>query len=850
MNPEITKLIELYLNNELSEADKRAFEQRLAENDQLLQELLLQRQIHAGAKRAAQRTMIQQTAKTYHFRKNLLNGGIALVIASVVTAAAIWFVGRKESTTAEGELGTEALQSLIEQIDSLAPMENIPATYFNLGKADTVVFSPTGVLLSVPEAAFLLNGKPYKGAKVVQWQEAVNASDIVKAGLSTTSGNHLLETQGMFGMQAFTPDGKQLDVNPKVGVYVQVPVDELKSGMQLFEGKRTQNGQIDWQNPQPLEKLPVPVDMTELDFYPPGYEDKLDALKWKTGKKERDSLYLSFEEEEQMIVYQVSEKVVQSDSISVTAPKIRNNQHDSYAYKVGSSVSSAKKGKKNRIYRGFIGRSQESMELSITTDFESNNRLKYTIDADFNKPIFLKENAPVFLLSAHGNSRVVFKHLSSEIKGTQGKSGIHATSVYTIDLFGEEPISVNAALGYTYSVLGAPRPYQVSEAIEMLFEYEATSTKKEVDQHIPPSKVLAFWKPKFNNTILATREFEQRMKAVHGTCNRRVLEAYVNQLNKPLWEIDEQVAGMGYPDFRVFAAERVGGIQLDNPHMNNLRQFYEKSIADLRKELKKDRNYVRNLEKKWDTHLQELRTEEGSRTVKRNAQNYREEYDLNMASALQQLGLKKKNVGFTIRKGGKPKGKIPTANVYNLDRFVADVTTNRTAGTFTDPNTGKKATITYNPFKLTVDNQEAYGKLFVYLFPHEMNSFQRIDGKNGSFDYPLNEGITYDMMVVGINEDGYYLYEKTGFNKGELGTVKLEKVTEKEFNSRLESLNSARLKKPMKINDELEWLTKEQQDYKVQRLRKEMQAFRNELRPIVFPCLRNGEEWRPADSPQ
>lgn len=829
MNPEITKLIEQYLNNELSEADKRAFEQRLAENDQLLQELLLQRQIHEGAKRAAQRTRIQQTAKRYHFRKNVIKGGIAVAIVSVITVAAIWFSQRNSSEKSGTELGSEELQTLIEQIDSLAPMAELPITYFNLGNEDTVVLSPTGVLLSVPESAFLLNGKPYSGAKVVQWQEAVNASDIVKAGLSTTSGNRLLETQGMFGMQAFTPDGIQLDVNPKVGVYVQVPVDELKAGMQLFEGKRMQNGQIDWQNPQPLEKLPVPVDMAELDFYPQGYENKLNTLKWKTGKKERDSLYLSFEDEEEWSP--ASDEELMPELVETQSNHFqRGFPSDTIKFLAASSNVSRKKEKKTRIYRGFIGRSGNVMEMNVATKFESNYRLKYIIEAEFQKgyePI-KNPNGQFFRVGVKDNPKIAFKHVSST------SSGSHVTTVYAVDLVGEDPISLTANLNFSYTVNGNPRVNLVNEPIEMLFEYEENQAAP-VEQHIPPSKVLAFWKPKFNKTILATREFEQRMKAVHKTCNKRVLEAYVNQLNKPLWQIDEQVAEMGYPEFRAFAAERVGGIKLDNPHMNNLRQFYEKSVADLRKELKKDRNYVRNLEKKWDAHLQELRTDESTRTSNRNAQNYKEEYDLNMASALQQLG--KKKVGFTIKKGGKSTATAPMTNVYNLDRFVADVTTNSTTGTFTDPETGKKVTITYNPFTLTVNNHEKYGKLFVYLFPHELNSFQRNDGKSGVFDYPLNNGITYDMIVVGIHEDGYYLYEKTDFNKGELGTVQLEKVTETEFNSRLEALNSARGKKSMKINDELDWLNKEQQDYKVQRLRKEMEAFRNELRPIVFPCL-------------
>ena len=89
------------------------------------------------------------------------------------------------------------------------------------------------------------------------------------------SGDRLLETQGMFGVAGFTPEGKSLDFNPKVGVYVQTPVDEYKDKMQLFDGVKKADGSIDWQNPKPMEKLPVPVDMSELDFYPEGYEDHL-----------------------------------------------------------------------------------------------------------------------------------------------------------------------------------------------------------------------------------------------------------------------------------------------------------------------------------------------------------------------------------------------------------------------------------------------------------------------------------------------------------------------------------------------------------------------------------------------
>src|SRR5690606_15454452 len=105
----------------------------------------------------------------------------------------------------------------------------------------------------------------------------------------------LLETQGMFSFRAHTPEGELLDINPKTGVYVQIPVEEHKAGMQLYDGVKNEEGIVNWVNPEPLMKIPVPVDMAELDFYPVGYEDSLNAMKLRKDKKFRDSLYLAME---------------------------------------------------------------------------------------------------------------------------------------------------------------------------------------------------------------------------------------------------------------------------------------------------------------------------------------------------------------------------------------------------------------------------------------------------------------------------------------------------------------------------------------------------------------------------
>src|SRR4051812_43610574 len=104
MNPELTKIIEQYLQNELSAADRLVFEQQLAENNQLLNEVVLHRQLHEGAKRASQRAIVKQTAKRYHFRKNAITTAVVVIVASVLTAATLFVTSggsRKEKQPSE-----------------------------------------------------------------------------------------------------------------------------------------------------------------------------------------------------------------------------------------------------------------------------------------------------------------------------------------------------------------------------------------------------------------------------------------------------------------------------------------------------------------------------------------------------------------------------------------------------------------------------------------------------------------------------------------------------------------------------------------------------------------------------
>jgi hypothetical protein len=70
-----------------------------------------------------------------------------------------------------------------------------------------------------------------------------------------------------------------------------------------------------------------------------------------------------------------------------------------------------------------------------------------------------------------------------------------------------------------------------------------------------------------------------------------------------------------------------------------------------------------------------------------------------------------------------------------------------------------------------------------------------------------------------------------------LGMVDMKRVSEAKLDASVKQLNSKRTTRPMKIDSEMDWLVKEQKDYKEQKMRTDIFDFRSQLRSVVFPCF-------------
>lgn len=761
-----TRIIELYLNGELSEADKIAFEERLKTDSALAAEVKQHQHIHEAAVRASQHAHIKKLGKQYHFAKLMKWGiiGLSAVAIAVLTTVMIASYGTNTETP--------IADSIIEQLDKQKQLDRLPTEYFSIDAKGEVELTKNGVLLSVPENAFLLNGKPYNGESIIQYQEAQKGGDIVKAGLSTMSGNNLLETQGMFAITGYTPDGELLEINPEVGVYIQVPVDAYVDGMQMYTGEKDANGNVDWIDPVPLEKIPVPIPMSELDFYPEKYEPYLDELKWKQGKEQRDSLYLSFEDYcgSEMLSYS------QNDNLS------------------GKVLFDQKCATCHLLYKDATGPALVGVRNSWITDgksdllydFVNNWELAYQKD-----PNYIREKIIYSVTSMNA-----FPDISKE-------------QIATIFNYIDQETLDNPIIDTTH--------FPVSE-------YAVAG--EAMQSFIPPSKVLAFWDNKFNNTNLATHEFEVRMQAIHNTCDNSVLDLYVNNLDKKMVELDQKAVAMGYSDFERFTAENIGKVEANNPHLKGLKDFYKNAVTQLKDQSKFLQKQEAKRQKDWDNNVEQEREDEVTRTATRESEALVQEYNYNLDNINKQLG---NTIGMTVRHGG--------GTLINVDKQVWDATVARETTTITDPFSGKTAVLTYNTFTAEVEKPEQYIKLYAYLFPHEINAYQRIDHSNGKFDYNLNNDILYDLAIVGVKEDGYDYFQKQSFRKGELGTVKMESISEVKLDASIEQLNRKRNANPMSITSELNWIKTERADYKEQKQRQEMLLFRQNVASKISRCL-------------
>ncbi|MFT5917293.1 MAG: hypothetical protein ACI81T_003808, partial [Bacteroidia bacterium] len=149
-----------------------------------------------------------------------------------------------------------------------------------------------------------------------------------------------------------------------------------------------------------------------------------------------------------------------------------------------------------------------------------------------------------------------------------------------------------------------PQKVYIGEGSDVLIRTDSTSPA--FCDGLSPAKVKTIQDKKFTSTFLATKAFEERLKVLIQIGQNELLELYINNLAKNLWEVDELVAKqLGESDFgnrfQNFSKEKLTNTKGLEKLGKSLSRFYQKQLAKNEKELAKaSEAYRKELKKKSD----------------------------------------------------------------------------------------------------------------------------------------------------------------------------------------------------------------------------------------------------------
>ncbi len=161
--------------------------------------------------------------------------------------------------------------------------------------------------------------------------------------------------------------------------------------------------------------------------------------------------------------------------------------------------------------------------------------------------------------------------------------------------------------------------------------FETNSIQAEVDSMhnsdnfygIDPALIKVIRSEPFQNSLIATREFEKRLSYIYESCQNSILEIYSKNLDKNMWELDEMVAekistwsaDTLYSDsdphghtlindsnlekiFREFSAQKLTNIKDNKKYSVILKSYYEKKLKEVQLELEtKQKEFVQKIKK-------------------------------------------------------------------------------------------------------------------------------------------------------------------------------------------------------------------------------------------------------------
>lgn len=125
----------------------------------------------------------------------------------------------------------------------------------------------------------------------------------------------------------------------------------------------------------------------------------------------------------------------------------------------------------------------------------------------------------------------------------------------------------------------------------------ATEETAPAECGIDPAIIKVIKSEKFQNTLISTREFETRLQTIFKACRNDIIEIYIKNLDKNLWELDSMAAAtLGkhhqYSDFYDYYQQGLTNVKDADKYADLLQDYYEKQLTAIKSELEKVKEKV------------------------------------------------------------------------------------------------------------------------------------------------------------------------------------------------------------------------------------------------------------------
>ncbi|MBL4593790.1 MAG: hypothetical protein JKX68_08255, partial [Flavobacteriales bacterium] len=168
----------------------------------------------------------------------------------------------------------------------------------------------------------------------------------------------------------------------------------------------------------------------------------------------------------------------------------------------------------------------------------------------------------------------------------------------------------------------------------------------------------------------------------------------------------------------------------------------------------------------------------------------------------------------------------------NVDAYVIESLVNRETLDYTDPKTGKKAVIKYEPISVTVADETKYDRVFVYILPDKLNSFMRMKKEGDKYAEKLNELMSNSVICLAyIGEQAYFYSDDDVTPKGY--NIQLTKMSAAELKGKLNRYDK---KQTSNLLKEFDYQFVEVKESKRQEFLTNRRQFRIEIEQVIFPC--------------